>query len=157
MRVFVDLDGVLFDFAGAYKKSFGVEAILALDNVDWALVRGVPGFYRKLPLMPDAMKLWRFIAPMDPVILTGVPKKVPGVADDKRAAVAKHLGEDVRVFTCASKDKCLFANPGDLLIDDWEKYRHLWIAKGGKWITHVTAAETIARVTELLDGEEKAG
>lgn len=156
MTIFVDMDGVLFDFAGRYKELFGIEPDLVLDNVDWGLVRDVPGFYRKLRLMPDAADLWQFLAPMNPVILTGVPKKVPGAASDKRDAVAEHFGADVRVITCASKDKSLFASAGDVLIDDWTKYRHLWIAKGGVWVTHQTAAETIKRMTEIIDGEEAA-
>jgi hypothetical protein len=28
-------------------------------------------------------------------------------------------------------EKCLYAQRGDILIDDWEKYRHVWEASGG--------------------------
>jgi hypothetical protein len=43
----------------------------------------------------------------------------------------------------------IHASPGDILIDDWEKYRDLWIAKGGVWITHRSAVETIVALNAL--------
>ena len=36
----------------------------------------------------------------------------------------------------------MHAAPGDVLIDDWEKYKSLWLDVGGVWITHRSAAET---------------
>jgi hypothetical protein len=67
------------------------------------------------------------------------------------AWVATHLGEDVPVITCRSSEKCLYAQPGDILIDDWERYRHLWEAKGGVWITYRSAAETLAAYFQNLN------
>ena len=63
--------------------------------------------------------------------------------------IATYLGEDVPVITRRSAEKCLYAQPGDILIDDWEKYRHLWVAKGGVWITQRSAAETLAALAEI--------
>jgi hypothetical protein len=34
---------------------------------------------------------------------------------------------------------------GDVLLDDWEKYRTSRIDAGGRWITHVSAVETDRR------------
>lgn len=52
---------------------------------------------------------------------------------------------------CASKDKSLhIRKPGDILIDDWEKYRHLWEGRGGRWITHTGFSRSLAQLDVLL-------
>jgi hypothetical protein len=35
------------------------------------------------------------------------------------------------------------------LIDDWDKYRELWIAKSGRWIRPVLAKQAIAELRAL--------
>ena len=148
MQLFVDMDGVLADFDAHHEAVFGVRSDKLADNVDWSAVRARPGFYLHIPPMPDMDVLWAHIAPFRPIVLTGVPDSVPEAPDNKRAWVLKHLGAAVEVRCCRSRDKCLHAAPGDILIDDWDKYRDLWIAKGGRWITHRSAAETI----QVLEG-----
>jgi hypothetical protein len=99
--------------------------------------------------MPDFEELWRRIEAHKPIVLTGVPKEVDEAPDNKRAWVRKHIGEHVEVRCCRSREKCLHAARGDVLIDDWEKYRHLWIERGGVWITHISAAGTAGELTRL--------
>ena len=82
-------------------------------------------------------------------MLTGVSSAVEEAPENKRAWVRRHLGNDVEVRCCPSKDKCLHAEPGDILIDDWEKYRHLWIAQGGLWVLHQSAAKSIQELVSL--------
>ena len=72
-----------------------------------------------------------------------------GRAENKRAWVVRHLGDHVDVRCCRSKEKCLHASPGDVLIDDWEKYKSLWVGAGGVWITHRSAAETAEEFARL--------
>jgi hypothetical protein len=117
--------------------------------VDWALVRARKGFYADLAPMPDMRALWAYIERYRPIVLTGVPSEVEEAPHNKRAWVRKHLGHHVEVLCCASREKCLHARPGDILIDDWEKYRHLWLAKGGVWVTHRDAESTIRELTVL--------
>jgi len=149
MKLFVDMDGVLADFDGHHEAMLGVRSCKHADNVDWALVRAVTDFYLHIPPMPDMQLLWDRIARHSPIVLTGVPEAVPEAADNKCAWVRRHIGDHVEVRCCRSKAKCLHASPGDILIDDWEKHRHLWIAAGGLWITHRSAAETSEALTQL--------
>lgn len=149
MRLFVDMDGVLADFDGHHEAVFGVRSDKLADNVDWTRVRGVRDFYPHIPPMPDMALLWTTIAPLEPIVLTGVPHSVEEAADNKRAWVRRHLGAHVEVRCCRSKEKCRHAEPGDLLIDDWEKYRDLWLGAGGRWITHRSAAETIDQLRAI--------
>lgn len=149
-RLYLDMDGVLADFDQGYQNEFGLKASKEFDSVDWALVRGRPGFYANLPPMPDLEDLWSFTEPLRPVVLTGVPDSVQGVYDQKRAWVLKHLGPGVPVIGCRSRDKSLHMQPGDIIIDDWEKYSHLWKARGGVWITHRSAAESLQALAQWL-------
>ena len=151
-QVFVDLDGVLADFDRHYDDVFGERPDKAADNVDWQKVREIPTFYADLPLMPDAMVLWDFVSQLKapPIILTGVPRLISEeAAANKRAWVDLNLGENVRMIGCRSRDKSLYAKPGDILIDDWEKYRHIWLAAGGRWITHTSADRSIDQLLDL--------
>lgn len=149
MKIFVDMDGVLADFDAHYAASFGTPPDKKLDNVDWDKVRSIPGFYRNLPPMADLGELWDFVGRFNPIVLTGVPSSIAEAADDKRAWAAKWIGDSVEVRCCRSKDKSLHASPGDILIDDWDRYRGLWIAKGGRWITHTSAADSIDRLLAM--------
>jgi hypothetical protein len=143
MQIYVDLDGVLADFDKHHETVFGVRADKQADNVDWRAVRAVPDFYLNLPPMSDMRELWDYVKPYKPIVLTGVPASVKEAPMNKIAWVEKHLGAGVPVICCRSKDKFRQALPGDILIDDWEKHRHLWEGAGGVWITHRSASETI--------------
>jgi hypothetical protein len=150
VQVFVDMDGVLADFDAHHEAVFGFRSDKLADNVDWEAVRAAKDFYLNIPPMPDMCELWDFVSRLRPrpIILTGVPSSVAEAPDNKRAWVRKHLGEYVQVECCRSKEKSMFAISGDILIDDWEKYRHIWEARGGRWITHTSAKSSI---DQLLD------
>jgi hypothetical protein len=68
---------------------------------------------------------------------------------DGRGASGAGLVEHVEVRCCRLSQKSLHAKPGDVLIDDWEKYRRLSRKAGGRWITHRNAAETISELEAL--------
>lgn len=142
-KLFVDMDGVLADFDSHHEKVFGYRSDKLLDNVDWKEVRRVPNFYRHIPPMADMRQLWDAIRHLEPTVLTGIPSSIPEAPANKREWIKVNLGPHVPVVCCPSKEKCLRATPGAVLIDDWEKYRHLWEDKGGVWITHLNAELTI--------------
>lgn len=147
--IYVDLDGVLADFDTGYERAFGVRPSRDADNVDWGLVKTKTDFYRDLPPMGDYLHTWARVFRYGPIILTGVPRSLPVAAHNKRAWVDLHLGQGVPMIACASRDKAQHCKPGDVLIDDWEKYRHLWEAAGGRWVTHTNAFDTDRQLTEL--------
>ncbi len=152
MQLFVDMDGVLADFDEGYERAFGVRPCKKADNVDWKLVRAYEGFYAGLPLMEDVRALWRVVSKHDAVVLTGVPAvEVPEAEENKRAWFNTHrdIFGAVKVICCPSKLKANHCLPGDIIIDDWEKYRQRWEDAGGIWITHLNAQSTIARLRAL--------
>ena len=151
--IFVDMDGVLADFDGGYEQMLGVRPSIINDNVDWQAVGQVDDFYERLPPMPDFDDLWGGIECFRPIILTGVPSSIAVAAANKRAWVDRHISPAQPMIACPSKDKSLhIRNPGDVLIDDWEKYRSLWLQRGGRWITHVTAGKSLAALADMLVG-----
>lgn len=155
IQVFVDLDGVLADFDTGYRNAFDNWKGLAKDDVDWGKVRAYRDFYENLPPMPDFQELWDAVKHHNPIILTGLPVSVPEAQYNKRAWVNKHLGWEVPMIGCLSREKCLHGKPGDVLIDDWEKWKHLWVGMGGHFILHKSAAESIKQLNEYLESHHE--
>lgn len=148
MRIFVDMDGVLADFDSHYESVFGVRPDKWLDNADWKKVREYKDFYLNIPPMVDLPLLWAYLAQFDPIILTGVPSSVEEAASNKIAWVRKNLG-DTEIRCCLSREKYLHCEPGDVLIDDWEKHKDKWVSAGGIWITHRNAIDTIRELAAI--------
>jgi hypothetical protein len=151
MQLFCDLDGVLADFDGHYEATFGVR----LDkkggnNHVWPNLSRSKDFYLGIPLMPDANMIWARIEHHRPIILTGIPRvtTVPEAADNKKEWVRRYISSEAKVICCMSYEKCLHAEPGDVLIDDRIKYKKRWEDAGGVWIAHISAVETV----RVLDG-----
>lgn len=150
--LYCDLDGVLADFNSGYERLTGVklgprdyEHDWDAEGEKWAVVRATDRFYFNLPPMWDYERLWQGILPFRPTIITGVPKEVDHTENDKVDWVHKYLGADVPVICCRSREKSNFCLPGDVIIDDWAKYRSLWLAAGGHWILHRSAYDSVSR------------
>ncbi len=148
MQLFCDLDGVLADFDGHYKRVFGVDPRDSTTRINWRAMRDHKDFFAGISLLSDAHVIWSWIEHHHPVILTGIPNSIPEAAQNKKDWVAKYISPEVEVICCRSEDKWMHALEGDVLIDDREQYKHLWLDMGGVWITHRSAVETI----KILDG-----
>lgn len=154
MRIWCDMDGVLADFDTAYERVMGCklpDRNNRTEDLDWESLRSrAPRFFRDLPLMPGALHLWQRIEPHGAHILTGVPPEVERSDNDKitwgmdKLHVAAH-----RIVCTRARYKFHHCKPGDILIDDWERYRKNWEDAGGLWITHVDAQTTLRALNEL--------
>ncbi len=153
-QIFVDLDGVLANFDGHYEKLFGVKPDQDnyLPSELWGNIRAHGQFYRTIPEMPDAGRLWMGIRRFHehPIILTGVPYSIPDVEKHKRAWIAEMIGSHVKVICCASKDKCEHGKPGDILIDDRLKYSKYWTDMGGVFLQHTSVSNTLWQLSQLV-------
>lgn len=155
-QLFIDLDGVLADFDGFYESQFGIRPNKAIkDPPDfWKNVERHGTFFADMAPMPDALDLWwgaKQLHP-EPVILTGLPRMKDAEAQ-KRDWVKRHVDMDAKVICCQSKDKRDHGKPGDVLVDDWDKYRHLWEGMGGIFVLHTSAAASLALVKEILKAD----
>lgn len=151
--LFLDLDGVLADFDAHVEALFGRRPAQLPLPVLWGRAAKTPAFFETLPLMPDAHVLWEFCLPFGPTILTGLPTG-KWAEPQKRRWVALHLGPDVPVVACMARDKHAVATPGAVLVDDNDRYAERWQAKGGVFVRHVSAADSIEQLRGLGFGGE---
>ena len=140
--IFLDCDGVLADFDAGAARIFGMhprayERRFGLKRF-WARLAAEPDFFNTLDLLPDAMELYEAVRPLNPVILTGLP----------RGAWAERHFPNVEVITTTAALQREHCHPGDALVDDRDKYRHLWEQAGGVFIHHQNAATSIAHLRE---------
>jgi hypothetical protein len=164
VRIFLDCDGVLADFDKRAKEILGClprefEGKEGEDQL-WERLYATKEFFYSLDPLPDAFELVRGVEKLGyhPTILTGIPKprehqlsSVPA-ADQKRKWVKKHLGPEYEVITCRSVNKCLhIERRGDVLIDDWQKYMTKWEDRGGKFILHSFAKDSLEQLETYLD------
>jgi 5' nucleotidase, deoxy (Pyrimidine), cytosolic type C protein (NT5C) len=143
--IFLDCDGVLADFDGGARKVFGMhpnefERHFGLKRF-WAKLASTPDFFAKLDLLPDAMQLFEAVRHEHTVILTGLPRGAWAEPQKRRWAERHFPG--VEVITTAAALKREHCRPGDVLVDDRDKYRHLWEGVGGVFIHHRSAADSI--------------
>lgn len=145
------MDGVLADFdkraaeilempPNVYEDRYGSKAF-------WKKLQSTPDFYSSFVPMLDTPFLLDAVDHLNPIILTGVPMgdwAAPQKQEWRRKWMPRY-----RMITCRSKDKSNYCQPGDVIVDDRTEYRHLWEAKGGIWVHHTSAYDSIARLREL--------
>ena len=153
-QVFIDMDGVLADFDGYAEGIFNMpphqaEQILG-TSMFWKTLHADPDFYANLPPMHDAYELSNGVLKYceSPIILTGVPMG-DWARPQKEAWRDKHF-PSVPMITCYSKNKRDHAKPGDILIDDMLKYRHLWEEMGGTFILHTSAKDSLRQLEDMF-------
>jgi len=99
--------------------------------------------------MHDAFILIDAVRHLRPIILTGVPRG--GWAERQKViSAAMHL-PGVPIVTCRSEYKSMYCRPGDVLIDDWDKYADKWKNEGGSFIHHVSAEDSIEKLRAIRD------
>lgn len=170
--LFVDLDGVLADFdAGLHRLGHLNEANMnrsreemdtaarAWKDALYAAIAGT-GFFRDLPAIADAHRLWTAIRHLDPVILTAVPRfadpaDVTEAAEHKYAWVCATFEPipRARFIATTSRDKPLYIKQSlprpQVLIDDRVKNVDAWRAAGGMAVLHTSAADSLAQLARV--------
>lgn len=155
MRLFLDMDGVLADFDAGANAALGTE-----NSYKWEWIYGTkafwerlfanPNFFGDLPPMPDALHLYGNVRHLRPIVLTALPKSDAGAVDtQKRAWIEKYLGPDVEVITCLTHEKPGYCEPGDVLVDDRAVNRDAWVDRGGHYVQHVSAVDTLSQLSSL--------
>lgn len=148
--VFLDCDGVLADFDKAAAKVFGMppgafERRFGLKRF-WSELASTPDFFNTLEPLPDAMALFDAVQHLGLVILTGLPRG-NWAEPQKRRWAERHFPR-VEVITTSAALKREHCRPGDALVDDRDKYRHLWEGAGGVFIHHEGAAASIGKLRD---------
>lgn len=155
-QIFVDLDGVLCDFAKHVKQITGLEFQddNRLDADLWDQVHAIQeagdAFYSIMDQMPDADTLWQYVSSHQPCILTSTGKYYDYARAEKVIWVEKHLTGYANIITVPrSALKAHYAAPNHILIDDRMKSISPWTQAGGIGILHTSVAQTIAELAQL--------
>jgi hypothetical protein len=150
-RLWLDCDGVAADFDAGFQTAFGLssEAYEQLHGTKafWKAIRDELNFFGTLPLMPDAMELYNAVKPVRPIFLTGCP--FGNWAEHQKFGWRNKHFPGTPMVTCLSRNKREYCQPGDILVDDITKYKHLWEEAGGTFILHTSAASSIAQLKLL--------
>ena len=150
-QLFLDCDGVLADFDRAAEAIFGMpprqfEKQFGLSTF-WSSLARSPDFYGSLTVMSDARRLFDAVRHLEPIILTGCPRG--GWAEVQKVRWAANHFPGTRIITCMARDKRQHGRPGDVLIDDTLRHRHLWEEMGGTFIHHVNANRSLEDLRKI--------
>ena len=135
-KIYCDMDGVLTDFESRfdhfsgmhpqeYEKKFGIEQF-------WHLIDNKIGvrFWVGMPWMLQGKKLWDFIKPYQPDLLTS-PSRHDTSRLGKNLWVRNNLNPKPKVIFAYSADKQRYANENSILIDDKKSNINEWASKVG--------------------------
>lgn len=148
-KIYCDMDGVIVDFDKGYKELTGTEASFDTPKEEfWTPIQkaGAP-FWIKLQWMPDGKKLWEFIKPYNPQLLSA-PSRDESSKIGKFVWVKRNVPGTKLILRSAER-KQEFATPNSILIDDRADNIQRWKDAGGIGILHTSAADTIQQLKDL--------
>ena len=156
--VYVDMDGVLVDFAkGAYELVGGPLSIRENKKAFWKKIKQMPvdemiEFWAGLDWTSDGQALWNALQKYNPIILSS-----PGHSMRKEIEQAKSMWIQRHLAPRPTKviyevNKYVHASPGAILIDDMSKNIDPWNEHGGIGILHTAghAEQTVSMVRRIL-------
>lgn len=142
--IFCDMDNVIVNFDKNFKDVYRINPAEISRIELWAKVIATKNYWYNLPMQADAKKLIEYLKRAEFHILTGIPSlDFRRAQKEKKQWVKKHIGQNINVICCLSKDKQKYCNPGDILIDDLEDNINRWEKAGGIGILHKSAEKTI--------------
>lgn len=153
-QLFIDLDGVLADFDRLAERILGYRPDRSVPERPefWPTLRAYGTFFADMPLMQGAQAFWEDMKKLhpNPIILSGIPSEIESAEEQKRSWVWDNIGPANMIF-CKSRHKRKYAKPGDILVDDWDKYRDRWEEWGGTFVLHTSNADSWDRVSRIME------
>lgn len=148
-EIFVDLDGVLADFATAMNNL----GEFSTDDEMWAAIRNSDGFFENLNFQSGAKELWEFVSRYNPSILSSAPRRVPSAKSEKIDWVKSNLyNYNEIIIVDSKKDKAKWAQKdgvSNILIDDTKEVIDYWVEAGGIGIHHKNVNTTIENIKQF--------
>ena len=158
-EIFVDMDGVLVDFFGAWTKLMKVKKWFQIKNVEKGLqkVRDTEDFWLNLKPTKNADKLLGIIKNIkgEYNILSAPLADDPRAEPDKRAWVEKYLKAFPPKKVIITTDKAKYATSTggtpNILIDDKPSNIERWTAKNGIGIRYQANKDSLSKVSNAFD------
>ena len=149
-KIYCDMDGVLADFESGYEELTGIDLRGEFQKGDdfWdPISKAGVGFWAGLKWMPDGQKLWDYLKPFNPVLLSA-PSREQSSRIGKHVWV-KHKIPGTKLILRYASQKQELATPESILIDDRQVNIDQWEAAGGIGILHTSTANTIQQLQKL--------
>ena len=155
-HVYLDMDGVLVNLEKGAYDVHGAKISDVPKPERWDKINAKKDFWKTLEWMPGAEKLWKFLKPYMPSIMSAWTKHDPNSAQGKADWLKNHVEKlpSSRVNLVMRADKKRFAKDGrtgapNILIDDHPKNIGEWEASGGIGIHHTSVNRTITKLKKL--------
>lgn len=152
-EVYCDMDQVLCDFMGGAYKAIGGSFATADKNNRWNMIRNTKDFWANLNWMPEAKRLYSFIARYEPHILSAHSHHDPSSRTGKLRWLSKNTNvkrDNINLVSREDKQKFATTNgKPNILIDDYEKNIMEWKSRGGIGVLHTEVSKTIAELKRL--------
>lgn len=155
--VFVDLDGVLCDFANGFYNISGMTLKNITDEELWSAIDsyGKTKFFSELEWTVGGKELWTFIITnfLKVKILSSLGKSDKQTTNGKLAWIRHNIPSlqlsDVLLVDNKHQKK-RYCKPGYIMIDDTPVVIEEWNKKGGIGIFHKTANDTINQLRQYI-------
>ncbi len=153
IKLFLDCDGVLADFDKLFIECTGMHPRVYEstygDKSFWKVCEDHGDFFYALNPMPDAFQLFDAVSHLNPTILTGASNNTWAVDQKTRWAAKYFPGTEIIVTRSKTKRDHMHADKHNIIVDDWDKYKHLWEELGGTFIIHTSADDSINQLRKL--------
>ena len=155
--VYCDLDQVLVNLLKGAEKVLGQPLDSFKGPVGkeerWKRINAVKDFWENLEWMPNAKKLYQFIARYDTKVLSAYTNKDPNSRNGKMKWVAKNTNfkrKDIHLVLRSEKQNYAVSDgKPNVLVDDHPKNIREWEAKGGIGVHHTSVGKTVAELKRL--------
>ena len=162
--VYVDLDGVIIDWNGGFKKISGgltgneyESKYGKIPSMELIKSHGIE-WWANLDWLPDGKELWKHIndnfVNVKILTATGRPGGYTSMARKGKEIWMKNNLPGVpakdKLIVGRKGEKAQFAKPGDILIDDTPENINDWVQAGGVGILHKDAMSTMSKLKDYL-------
>ena len=163
LKVFVDIDGVLGDWQWGVHNLLGLHHITTenyhQDNNQYAneYYDGIRNYQKRggefwydLPELPHARKLWDCISRYKHAVITAIGSNDLQAASQKKRWMLRHFAEEHVIVIERTREKCYFAKPNHILIDDQTRAIDGWVERGGIGILFEDVDTVIKNVENIF-------
>ena len=153
-QIYIDLDGVLVNIAKGCSEVHCVpwHELYKKDKAAfWQPINEIgPDFWVNLEWLPGSDRLWKFLLPFNPIVLTACSRH-HSCKTGKLLWIHDNLGLQAmeQAIICYRREKINYAKRGAILIDDYHKNISAWEEAGGVGLWFKDVEQTIRQIIQI--------